>query len=157
MAELKSMSYEESRAEHFKVLMKKMERKIDYWQYRGKYSLKPMGELSRANIECSEAGMQYNFYKDALEALEDNKFRYESGFVAGFAAAQPKWISVEERLPEPERDVLTLHRGKYHCIGYYSEDCELWILNDAPVYDETVTHWMELPQAPKEEAQYGIR
>jgi len=71
-------------------------------------------------------------------------------YIQQLEAAQPKWISVEERLPEPEKDVLVLYRGKYRCIGYYSEDCGLWIINDAPTYDETVTHWMPLPEPPKE-------
>lgn len=153
MAELISMTYEQARAEHFKALMKKMDRKIDYWQYRGKYSLKPMGELSRANIECSEAGMQYNFYKDALEALEDNKFRYESGFVAGFAAAQPKWVSVDERLPENNDDVLVRYvhsNGKrYYTVGNYLSALDTWftdIENDVVI----ITHWMPLPEPPEE-------
>jgi hypothetical protein len=128
MFELKSMSYEESRAEHFEYLMKKMQRKIDYWQYRGRYSLKPMGELSRANIECSEAGMQYNFYKDALEAL----------------AAQPKWISVEERLP-PVGEIVLVYSGGIRLLAFI--DCtDVWyrtIINFK--LPGTVTHWMPLP------------
>jgi hypothetical protein len=145
MAELISMTYEQARAEHFKALMKKMERKIDYWQYRGRHSLKPMGELSRANIECSEAGMQYNFYKDALEALEN----------------QPKWISVEERLPEPYKKVLTIRKGFSEAGRYiYSLDSTtLWIDNtlvwngDLKTWKNAVTHWMPLPEPPKEEQE----
>ena len=70
MFELKSVTYEECRAEHFKQLMKKMQRKIDWWQAR-ENKLRPLDMASRPHIECSEAGMQYNFYKDALEALEN--------------------------------------------------------------------------------------
>ena len=66
-------------------------------------------------------------------------------------AAQPKWISVEERLPEPDKNVLTLKNRKCVRIGYYSEDCEEWVINDMVAYDEDITHWMPLPKAPKEE------
>ena len=97
-------------------------------------------DLKAGKVETFTIGNRSDLYKAA----------WDQGYRVGMESAQPKWISVEERLPEPEKDVLTLHRGKYHCIGYYSEDCELWILNDAPVYDETVTHWMPLPNSPKE-------
>lgn len=150
MAELISMTYEQARAEHFKALMKKMQRKIDYWQCRGQYSLKPRGELSRANIECSEAGMQYSFYKDALESLEDNKFQYETGFVKGFEAAQPKWISVEKRLPKVGEFVLfkyaknaqnpTMHARNTMAVGRY--EYGMFLVEGGSV---KVTHWMPLP------------
>lgn len=65
-------------------------------------------------------------------------------------AAQPKWISVEERLPEPDKNVLTLKNRKRVRIGYYSEDCEEWVINDMIAYDEDITHWMPLPPAPDE-------
>lgn len=114
MVEIKSASYEECRAEHFKKLMFKMQRKIDHWQYRGRYSLEHTSMLSRAHHECSEAGMQYNFYNDALSAFEN----------------QPKWISVEERLPQAFCSVLvhipeeapmpTVHEG-------YMTDNGRWI------------------------------
>ena len=161
MAELVSITYEQARAEHFESLMKKMQRKIDYWQYRGQYSHRPKGELSRANIECSEAGMQYNFYKDALEALEDNKFQYETGFVKGFEAAQTKWISVEDRLPDVVAEsnfdkrteyVLAMCEGGVFYVGRfyiykYDESFEF-----ASGYERfEVTHWKPLPEPPKEE------
>ena len=66
-------------------------------------------------------------------------------------SAQPKWISVEERLPEPDKNVLTLENRKRVRIGYYSEDCEEWVINDMVAYDEDITHWMPLPEPPKEE------
>lgn len=135
MAELKSITYEESRAEHFKALMKKMERKIDYWQYRGRYSLERPSILSRSHHECSEAGMQYNFYNDALVAFEN----------------QPKWISVEERLPETGLFVICCAKGYLPRIGtgWYDSNLKIWHLDFASYHP--VTHWMPLPKPPKEE------
>lgn len=143
MFELKSMPYEECRAEHFKQLMKKMERKIDYWQHRGRYLLKPMGELSRANAECSEAGMQYNFYKDALEALEN----------------QPKWISVEEP-PKYTCDYLVYvwvahPDGIAHMqmrTGIYNIVRKEWMIpHDRFEVIGEPEFWTPLPEPPKEE------
>ena len=165
MYEIKSISYEECRAEHFKALMKKMQRKIDWWQER-KNKLRPLDMASRSHIECSKAGMQYRFYKDALEALEDNKFQYETGFVKGFEAAQPKWISVED-LPKNGCRCLILFEDGHCCDAEYDdcidEECQFgeW----EGIYDpctlgyvdsvwrayQEVTHWMPLPEPPKEE------
>ena len=86
---------------------------------------------------------------DTIEALE---------------AAQPKWISVEERLPEHGTDVLvltapgTLSLGKNCVVAEYihprMEKSGVFI-NFYAGYDDknilAVTHWMPLPEPPKEE------
>ena len=71
--------------------------------------------------------------------------------------AGSKWISVEDRLPEPCVSVLTLRRRL--------EDgaCSQRVDSTIPIYDGTfawfsdthswktkVTHWMPLPEPPKE-------
>lgn len=72
------------------------------------------------------------------------------GYVEQLEAQNPKWISVEERLPEKCEYVL--------CIVRYGEDAwnyELgFMLNNAWVHpgrcEGVVTHWMPLPEPPKE-------
>lgn len=133
MYELKSISYEEARAEHFRALMKKEQRKIDWWQARDN-KLRPLDMASRSHIECSEAGIRYNFYNDALEALEK----------------QPKWISVEDRLPEDNERVL-VWRSRINEMDVFDgrfvqircETAEMRRIHG-------ITHWMPLPEAPKE-------
>lgn len=159
MCEIKSMPYEECRAEHFKALMKKMQRKIDWWQNKKWHALGPVTMISRANIECCEAGTQYNFYKDALEALEDNKFQYETGFVKGFEAAQPKWSSVEEP-PKHTCDYLVYVWVAYpdgisHMqtrTGVYNIVRKEWTIphDQSEVVGEP-KYWMQLPEPPKED------
>ena len=71
-------------------------------------------------------------------------------------AQVPKWISVEDRLPEatiPPHDVLVYHNiggGMYIDRAWYSYDIHKWrsCLGDKL----KVTHWMPLPEPPKEEA-----
>jgi hypothetical protein len=64
-----------------------------------------------------------------------------------------RWIPVTERLPEARVDVLvaTPKRGGENRVrvGWYSDVTESWHVG---VFDtqEKVTHWMPLPDAPKE-------
>ena len=143
MAELKSLTYEQARAEHFRALMKKEQRKIDWWQAR-ENKLRPLDMASISHIECSGAGARYNYYNDALEALEK----------------QSKWISVEERLPRGANGidfcVLVLVYTQEQCITAGWNNDGTWHLinwdNDFITEHSAdfVTHWMPLPEPPKE-------
>ena len=69
------------------------------------------------------------------------------------------WISVKERLPERKWiDYLVATRiltdGTIGCnIAWLNSDDGVWKSNDEWICDgrEIVTHWMPLPQLPKEE------
>jgi len=81
-------------------------------------------------------------------------------FLAGFhagAAAAPKWVSVEERLPDKFKAVL-LVRNVNNKPGkiYFGElgDAGWYTLGLNQIYDAKnsyYTHWMPLPEPPKEE------
>ncbi len=76
-----------------------------------------------------------------------------------------KWISVKDRLPEDKVEVLFYEKW---CgvpgVGYYSEKCEDWNADTefveaygnsyvlSTIESEDVTHWMPLPDPPKEES-----
>ncbi len=109
--ELKAMTYEEARREHFTLLMKKAKRKMDYWSARLDKT-RPDNLMDEAHIKASDAGWEYNFYKDALKALDGKDMNV------------PRWISAEERLPKAETQVLILaKRGKYFVVtnGMYED------------------------------------
>lgn len=57
----------------------------------------------------------------------------------------PEWISVDERLPENETEVLTLVKYKWAKKHYYSLDAYSHI-DGGWVRNEGVTHWMPLPE-----------
>ena len=62
------------------------------------------------------------------------------------------WISVEYKLPHIEKEVLLLlDYGDYEVrIGYYSL-YGVWMFGDSmDVAGASVTHWMPLPEPPKE-------
>lgn len=70
--------------------------------------------------------------------------------------SKPRWIPVTERLPEDRQSVL-VHRddGGIFIFEYFttSPTDECWIDDHLNVYSAyCVTHWMPLPELPKEEA-----
>lgn len=85
---------------------------------------------------------------------------HQRGFLAGYKAAQDQladtsmvmnslnnlngWISVKERLPDNALEVIAISNGKSTAFLHKLAYCR-WII------DETITHWMPLPELPKEE------
>lgn len=66
--------------------------------------------------------------------------------------AKQKWIPVSERLPEKWGSAIVYRKGEHYsmlrytpALGWHFYDPE-W--GDVEVYD--VTHWMPLPEPPKE-------
>lgn len=82
--------------------------------------------------------------------LKENKESCEKRMI-DLAQRMPEWISMEERHPKYGEEVLICKKvGKYKmlAVGYLDEDgCfytgEGWFAE--------VTHWMTLPEPPKEE------
>ena len=72
--------------------------------------------------------------------------------------AMPRWISVEERLPEEKKEVLCFYIGedgtKWRTVGavvsFLDGGWRLDIYYDDYDCDYVVTHWMPLPEPPKE-------
>lgn len=65
---------------------------------------------------------------------------------------QPHWISVTERLPERNEDVLcrSNKNGKYVFCGYRGYISGAWMENGS-LHIGDVTHWMPLPEPPEVE------
>lgn len=68
------------------------------------------------------------------------------------------WISVEDRLPERNQDVIMYFDGGNMAVGWWhdnDEDITFWCAyTDDGFYTDCEcipTHWMPLPQPPKEE------
>lgn len=93
--------------------------------------------------------------EELLKALQYDRNQFAAGFKAGKKAAQPKWISVEERLPEEDgRCVLCAVKdywGVAVCEGYYSKVSNRIWPNDQDCALGKVTHWMPMPTPPKED------
>ena len=87
---------------------------------------------------------------EPVKALNYDRGQYEKGFEDGKKAAQPTWISCAERLPDEQQEVICLTSdGSFRVFGWTYIDW-MWF-DDNEWWDEKdVTHWMPLPQPPKE-------
>ena len=103
-------------------------------------------------------------YREAADAIEGLKNKLvitecERGIYAAAAATiirEPQWISVEEQLPEStSRNLVTCNElGGWivRIAAYYAP--EKTFKEDEPKdITKYVTHWMPLPQPPKEEKE----
>lgn len=120
---------------------------ISYWQ--------ELAEL-RCPDWCSD---------DVKLVCDDPKVRslVSDAFLAGYDAAEPKWISVRERLPEKFRSVALVDIASWengpvdrniYSIGYLNKCCSAnyWSTNDSRGQAiNAFTHWMPLPKPPEEE------
>lgn len=75
---------------------------------------------------------------------------FKNGYEKGYEAGKPKWIPVSERLPNLHETVIVCDvREQY--VGawmYYGNDD--WLHDDKLFDTEEITHWMPLPEPPKE-------
>lgn len=86
----------------------------------------------------------------------ENEYAKES-FLAGFEAAQPKWISVEEELPDNDRTVIIkifdYRRPKEKVtevgLGYFDQEEKEWYYTSDQLVNSghgwMITHYMEIP------------
>lgn len=71
-----------------------------------------------------------------------------------------EWISVEERLPDSQADVLVVafwHENWQTMIGWHSDTSKKWrvITPYGEMEPGGVTHWMPLPEPPERCPQEG--
>lgn len=66
-------------------------------------------------------------------------------------ADRMRWISVKDRLPEESSEVLFVLYGKVYLGDYLLNEAFETPAGSVFLADEAVTHWMPLPEAPKED------
>ena len=115
---------------------------------------------AKIDEQALEAVFQCGFSvdRDELEkALRYDRDQWRKGFADGVEHAQPKWISVEDRLPEEFKRVLVNVRHKHNPKdGYREVEIRHWSTSYGWHMQDNyyeITHWMPLPEAPKEDAE----
>ena len=62
----------------------------------------------------------------------------------------PKWISVEDELPEPGKQVIILRKNgtwdRGECNPIFFEGLPAFYLPEGPLMTDDVTYWMPLPK-----------
>lgn len=87
-----------------------------------------------------------------MTEYEKTEQAYKNGYAKGFEDGKPKWIPVTERLPEDGETVLVYGRRG----GIYTAWCNRrysnvgWHKLNSKSHHCDPTHWMPLPDAPKE-------
>ena len=102
--------------------------------------------------ECAKLDPSNNTYTEAADSIGELSRKYieernAAVELTGELASKPRWIPVTERLPEGEGCYLVAvkndHQRRYSKTAWFSHDS--WFAR------QEVTHWMPLPQPPKEE------
>jgi hypothetical protein len=78
---------------------------------------------------------------------EDLQYCQEAVQFAPSVEAEPKWISVEERLPEEKQSVLVHYVDGWMPIAFLLDG--KWYQSGGETSWLSVTHWMPLPEPPK--------
>lgn len=104
---------------------------------------------------------------DAIEKLSNAGSIYGKAWTLGYDAGRdehkPRWIPVTERLPEEKINQNTADFEPVLCATIWGDvrafsygapfghkDAHFW--NGNGIMDKYVTHWMPLPEPPKEES-----
>ena len=70
---------------------------------------------------------------------------YKHGYEKGCAAGKPKWIPVSEQLPDIWKNVLVCRKDGQIIMDWLTPQLE-WYRG----HQSLATHWMPLPEPPKE-------
>lgn len=107
---------------------------------------------------CHSYGIDVNKER-LMQALTDARKFYDEGYRAGKLDAGPKWISVEERLPELipcnagtaySEAVIVWTNGRKAMVAVWDGIDFLCAADYWEAWGEKITHWMPLPELPKE-------
>ena len=97
----------------------------------------------------------FSVNRDELEkALRYDRDQWRKGFADGVEHAQPKWISVKDRLPKKHEEVLACTDDGCMDVLWLGDAMGVlfWEDNNFMCFPkDSVAYWMPLPEPPKEE------
>ena len=102
-------------------------------------------ELANDVLRCLPWG---EIQKDTAERIADRMLA-NGVTISNLETVNKEWISVKDGLPDVGCDVLILYENKSYGVGAYSDTYRDFFSGQFPV--KGVTHWMPLPEPPKED------
>lgn len=90
-----------------------------------------------------------SLYPVVTQEIIDRLAAYENTGLTPEEVQQMKWIPVEERLPKPEENPVLAFDCTGPVMAWYSPTMG-WMYRTG-IAGCGITHWMHLPQPPKEE------
>ena len=135
---------------------------VGYKDIKLRDSDKPIARLFfRKGVEWADANpcvpdMVVKIPERSIEKIKESFANWKGTLVVSDHISPSPWISVKERLPEPEKEVIILDKRKHTDIDFLTDDGEggyYWWKSDETIWcdDDEITHWMEIPKLPKEE------
>ena len=104
------------------------------------------------NIHFNPELLEIDVNKERLtQALTDARKFYDEGYRSGKLDAGPKWISVKDKLPERNKRVLVAFKDGMVTTSMRTLEQHTGVFGFLFEGDYgTATHWMPLPEPPKE-------
>lgn len=103
--------------------------------------------------ECPYAIMLATKYEKTVIGCAETVKQDTVAYIKQLEGQVPRWIPVEERLPEGDEDVLVyIHNYQdetFVDVGYYKSSSKKWACYASTERDD-ITHWMPLPEPPEE-------
>lgn len=112
---------------------------------KDKTLLAGVDEMITQAPEVGLCAMPFKILRDEIERLISER---------DALAASQEWISVDDRLPKPETDVMvSFDDGEVWCLWQNwrtsEEEDPLLYFIDFPTKTHHVTHWKPMPKAPE--------
>lgn len=130
----------------------KLKRHLDYLiqkekEFANKCDTYPYSEFQRQRKYCFEANaLAYELCENVMDY-----------YLVSDTQPVNQWISVKDRLPDESCECLGIVGGEVTEVSYSPKSKGLicvWSMCDAdgskPLSDDAVTHWMPLPEPPKD-------
>ena len=105
-------------------------------------------EIKKGLAYCAKSSLEAcghcPYVKDCDNFDAGNLYRDALAYITQLEARVPKWISVKDRLPEDDENVMILSNERITFVGFYKNG--QWISYSLyAIYGNVVTHWMPLP------------
>ena len=110
--------------------------------------MKTSDEIKKGLACCAKSSLEAcehcPYRKDCDNFNAGNLYRDALAYINRLEARVPKWISVKDRLPEDDENVMILSNERITFVGFYKNG--QWISYSLyAIYGNVVTHWMPLP------------